>query len=174
LFKEAIVSPTEVLERTNAPALLTDSGQKSWDSVMSYDFSRIRAKIVSEGSVEESRVDTAITEFRKFLGLIVCGYNGLGMTSREVDDVWHTFILFTCEYTDFCSQVFGHYLHHQPATADEPVDSAAGDLFRRSYGEVFGDLDPIWTQGGVLHSKCTVDCQSRCSGSCSTQYCTNS
>lgn len=32
----------------------------------------------------------------------------------EIDDMWHTFILFTREYTDFCNHYFGHYIHHVP------------------------------------------------------------
>ena len=38
---------------------------------------------------------------------------------KEIDDVWHTFILFTKDYTRFCHQYFGHYLHHQPTIKKE-------------------------------------------------------
>jgi len=38
-----------------------------------------------------------------------------GMPSRIVDEAWHTFILFTREYTDFCQRAFGGYLHHAPS-----------------------------------------------------------
>jgi len=37
----------------------------------------------------------------------------------KIDYMWHTFILFTKEYTAFCQQYFGHYLHHQPTTKAE-------------------------------------------------------
>ena len=40
-----------------------------------------------------------------------------GMPSRIVDEAWHTFILFTREYSDFCEHAFGGYLHHAPASA---------------------------------------------------------
>lgn len=36
-----------------------------------------------------------------------------------LDEMWHTFILFTAEYTDFCLQYFGAYLHHAPTTAKD-------------------------------------------------------
>lgn len=38
-----------------------------------------------------------------------------GMPSRIVDEAWHTFILFTRDYTDFCQNAFGTYLHHAPS-----------------------------------------------------------
>jgi hypothetical protein len=31
---------------------------------------------------------------------------------REIDEMWHEFILFTREYTEFCETYFGRYLHH--------------------------------------------------------------
>lgn len=38
---------------------------------------------------------------------------------REIDDMWHTFLLFTHEYTDFCHRYFGEYLHHVPTVKIE-------------------------------------------------------
>lgn len=45
---------------------------------------------------------------------------------RAVDDMWHTFILYTQDYTDFCRRFFGENLHHQPdvAEGDAPSDAA--------------------------------------------------
>jgi hypothetical protein len=40
----------------------------------------------------------------------------VAMPSIITDDAWHDFILFTREYHDFCSNAFGRYLHHSPAT----------------------------------------------------------
>ena len=44
---------------------------------------------------------------------------------KEMDDMWHTFILFTREYTDFGQQYFGHYLHHAPNVDTQKPDEAA-------------------------------------------------
>lgn len=40
---------------------------------------------------------------------------------QEIDDMWHTFILFTQDYSDFCQRFFGEYLHHAPVTDDLPM-----------------------------------------------------
>ena len=37
---------------------------------------------------------------------------------QEIDDMWHEFILFTEDYTDFCQRTFGHYIHHLPNIFD--------------------------------------------------------
>jgi hypothetical protein len=33
---------------------------------------------------------------------------------REIDHMWHIFLLYTRDYMDFCERYFGEYLHHQP------------------------------------------------------------
>ncbi|HET7500357.1 MAG TPA: hypothetical protein VFK02_05115 [Kofleriaceae bacterium] len=44
-----------------------------------------------------------------------------------LDEMWHEFILFTQDYTEFCDRYLGGYIHHQPATRLEK------QAFRRGY-----------------------------------------
>jgi hypothetical protein len=45
--------------------------------------------------------------------------------SKLVDIGWHTFILHTVDYTAFCEQVAGRFVHHVPtAEAEEPPDGS--------------------------------------------------
>lgn len=37
---------------------------------------------------------------------------------REIDEMWHEFILFTEDYTHFCQKYFGTYMHHAPNIFD--------------------------------------------------------
>lgn len=41
------------------------------------------------------------------------------MYSDEVDNLWHTFLLFTKEYQTFCIKNFGHFIHHNPIEEKE-------------------------------------------------------
>ena len=52
--------------------------------------------------------------------LAVCDYadRPLG-PSPLVDDFWHTFLLHTKAYAEFCEQRFGRFLHHQPGFLDK-------------------------------------------------------
>lgn len=36
------------------------------------------------------------------------------MPSTSADELWHEFILNTRDYFDFCDNVYGKYLHHEP------------------------------------------------------------
>jgi|GEM_PF-1227047 len=33
---------------------------------------------------------------------------------RDIDQMWHAFLLYTSDYMKFCDRYFGEYLHHQP------------------------------------------------------------
>lgn len=33
---------------------------------------------------------------------------------RDIDQMWHVFLLYTEDYMNFCHKYFGEYLHHQP------------------------------------------------------------
>lgn len=41
---------------------------------------------------------------------------GIHSEMKEIDDMWHTFLLFTKEYASFCKNYLGRYFHHAPTT----------------------------------------------------------
>ena len=36
-----------------------------------------------------------------------------------MDEMWHTFVLFTKEYAAYCEEKFGRFVHHVPTTKAE-------------------------------------------------------
>ncbi len=34
--------------------------------------------------------------------------------TRDIDNIWHTFLLFTSDYAEFCGVFFGKFIHHKP------------------------------------------------------------
>lgn len=42
---------------------------------------------------------------------------------HEIDNMWHTFLLFTKDYQNFCTQYFSEYMHHVPNTDEEMLSS---------------------------------------------------
>lgn len=48
------------------------------------------------------------------------------MISSEVDEVWRTFILFTRDYSTFCYEAFGAYIHGQPPVPLQPLPAWLG------------------------------------------------
>jgi len=72
-------------------------------------------------SLEEAR--ELFEETKKWLWL--CGTRPRSMRltvfgpMKLLDEMWHTFILFTREYTEYCMENFGFYVHHAPTTIAE-------------------------------------------------------
>lgn len=63
---------------------------------------------------------------------------------ERVDWMWHTFVLFTRDYAEFCYHHFGTFLHHLPEDGgDEASGSAPGPAeetisrLERQYGYVY-------------------------------------
>ncbi|GAA1619953.1 glycine-rich domain-containing protein [Actinoplanes couchii] len=55
-----------------------------------------------------------------FLGTCAVATRPIG-PSDTVDIGWHTFILYTTEYAEFCARIAGRFIHHVPD--DDPVVS---------------------------------------------------
>ena len=72
----------------------------------------------------------------------------LGMPSRVVDEAWHEFILMTRDYTLFCQQGFGEYLHHAPG---ERMTGPMNNALANTLHQVRGAASPAgWAMlGGV-------------------------
>lgn len=72
----------------------------------------------------DAQIKEVVNEFKKFMAIVVINQKTgkkVEMVSELVDEVWHTFILFTSEYKKFCDTLVGEYIHHEPN-----VDSGYG------------------------------------------------
>jgi len=75
----------------------------------------------------------------------------INMYSTDVDNLWHSFILFTKEYAHFCNTYAQHFIHHSPKVDDsfttEQLIEARKDFhsFIGMYEKAFGEeIHPIW------------------------------
>jgi hypothetical protein len=52
--------------------------------------------------------------------LVTCARNhGAGLAPcKSVDIGWHTFLMYTREYAEFCDRVAGRFIHHRPDDDD--------------------------------------------------------
>jgi len=128
----------------------------------------LEEKLISNNEFENSdEFNKYFTEFKRFAGLAGIYQERMAMTSKEVDAVWHQFILFTPEYQGFCDEILGNYLHHCPDTKDQPVGKNEVKNFVDRYQATFGEIPSLWgleswcSSGGCSSGDCGT-----CSGSC--------
>lgn len=120
----------------------------------SLDLSRAQERMSVDFPGSEASFEEVSTEVKHFLALAVLERNPGHriVIGEKIDGLWHYFILHTKEYRDFCSQVFGTYLHHVPILPSEKPSLAADylktrDLYRNYFGDppahLWGDDDMI-------------------------------
>ncbi|MEE3040439.1 MAG: hypothetical protein VX948_06235 [Candidatus Latescibacterota bacterium] len=74
-------------------------------------------------SLSASDVEKVFDGLRQFFLIAHYAKKEVTMPSRLIDDAWHQFILFTDEYSRFCSGAFGKLFHHRPYTNDQDLKS---------------------------------------------------
>ena len=111
------------------------------------DLTKVRMYLINRQKMDPHRVDVLIREYRRYLVLCVVNPKTRKPISREVDEVWHSHIMFTRDYTTMGNDVFGRYFHHKPAITEEEC-LQRGDLYeentRKEYLTVFGHCADQW------------------------------
>jgi hypothetical protein len=82
--------------------------------VMDYQMPHIIARYCKDYNVSTETAKIHERELKRYLILAGESNDHLGMMSTEVDNLWHTFLLFTKEYQAFCNDMFGKFIHHCP------------------------------------------------------------
>jgi hypothetical protein len=93
-------------------------------------------------SLEDAK--TLERELKRYLILCALYPNQRYVMGGPVDDLWHTFLLFTQLYVEFCEQVAGRFIHHVPA---DPYDGPAKLLkWEREYATFLCDYQRVFEE----------------------------
>ena len=90
--------------------------------------------------VSETESRERFEEVKKFLFLCACNKEISYSPSKEVDEMWHQFILHSRIYFNFCDKI-GFYLHHEPSEKPET------EAYKRTLKDMrvfYGKLNPIY------------------------------
>ena len=99
-----------------------------------------------------------IEEYQKFIFLAVVAKHTV-TPSEQVDRVWHLHLTYTRSYwNEFCPNVLGQPLHHQPTEGGNLEQIKYDDLYRKtlnSYIEFFANKAPIdiWSSPDIRFSR---------------------
>lgn len=129
--------------------------------VMQYQNPAVVRRLVKDGKFSESEASEVFTDTLRFL--YVCGTcKGPFSPPPRIDIGWHTFLLHTAAYAEFCNRFFGRFIHHLPQTPDNVKADGAQVKHTISTAElVFGTLSENWEIPAS-----GADCQQCCDGDC--------
>lgn len=97
-------------------------------------------------NLKKEEIDFIFDYLKEFLYLSY-KYKGLYLSSYIVDEAWHTFILFTKEYHDFCYSIFGEFRHHKPSLSGYELDKKEIEetyfIFKKEFNTNIFELDQL-------------------------------
>ncbi|URM99322.1 hypothetical protein LUW76_36120 [Actinomadura madurae] len=122
-------------------------------------FGRLVARIASESRISTAEAERVLTQALGFLK--ACALNpGAGLApSKSVDVGWHTFVLYTREYAEFCYRVAGRFIHHTPDDQSYTGNGGASIRVTVAAMERAGlPVDPDLWETGADCSQCYQGC----------------
>lgn len=123
---------------------------------------RLRLQLATEHSIGINQADQIITDTISFLTVCAAHPHQRFRPSKQVDLGWHQFILNTPDYTAFCDQVAGRFIHHVPDEFTAPGRRATADVLAptveaiKAAGLPFHD--ELWLTGEGRCSQCHAGC----------------
>ena len=123
--------------------------------VLSYENEDVVAKIMKAADCNRAKAVSIFKDTLRFLYL--CGTaDGKWGPTRIIDIGWHEFIMFTRDYTEFCHEHFGRFIHHAPDRIGSNPDTERPRRTLIAAMQVFGkeNLSENWAyrnaQGEVV------------------------
>jgi hypothetical protein len=126
------------------------------DGILNYQMPYVIERCKKDHGYDDEDMAIIEREFKRYLVLVAEKKQkgeGTGMFSKHVDNLWHTFILFTREYTEFGNKYVGRYIHHAPEvvsfenrTPEQRAQSRKDfQAFVKNYEETFKEeIHSIW------------------------------
>ncbi|WP_175084364.1 glycine-rich domain-containing protein [Candidatus Frankia nodulisporulans] len=122
-------------------------------------FDRLTDRIAVEAAGDRDLAVRIMDQTLAFLAASAATPDARLVPSRLVDIGWHTFLLYTRDYTNFCHQIAVRYIHHLPSSpTGEAADTAAERMRTLAAITAAGytldaDLWPLAVEG--RHGECS-------------------
>jgi hypothetical protein len=118
----------------------------SLDDVLAYRHSGVIRRYRKEHNSSEQEAEEVFRETIKWLYLChraaADGPDGFDCSIsgelEKIDWMWHTFLLLTRDYADFCDRFFGTFIHHVPNDDEDEVAEEKEEALRQRLNRQFG------------------------------------
>jgi len=131
----------------------------SLEQVLQYKNQNIINKFLEEYDLSEEEVKDIFEETKKWLWL--CSISPklyMDDSIVVIDKMWHTFILFTKDYNEFCLHYFDNFIHHEPSTTAQKEEFKENyEVSNETYKELLrNQFTFIYKELGEDHGKATL------------------
>ena len=95
-----------------------DSQEKLFDDFMNFEIpSYIIDRLQKDYNVPDEKIEQIVIDFKLYFSLFIISERkvyAMPGNIKEVDDLWHVYLLYTNEYSFFCNKFFGRFIRHIP------------------------------------------------------------
>jgi len=127
-------------------------------------FRRLTVRIAKENMIPLEYAGRIMDQALAFLA--ACARTDQPLAPSDTVDIgWHTFLLYTREYSNFCVRISGTFIHHVPNDSEEFGDATLVDTMARTTAAIayagFAVDDELWFTGSAKCAKCS-QCKNGC------------
>lgn len=113
-----------------------------------FDYGPVKRKVARDHALPPAKLDEGIENLKRYYAVALLDPLNLHAVSKGVDPFWHSHILFTSEYHNFCSGIFGQFIHHEPLDPEDgPKVAFVAKLYDYTlgvYSKMFKSVDSAW------------------------------
>jgi hypothetical protein len=131
----------------------------------SYDMSDVMLRYKEKTRLPDDVLKEHEREIKRFLVLSSINPGAYGMRG-PLDELWHTFIIFTSSYARFCMTLGGDFIHHLPEMPSE-TEIVRGEASKGSYINFLKDYQKL------IGEEATMELWPRPVGELSSPSCEN-
>jgi uncharacterized DUF497 family protein len=135
------------------------------EKARAFDMRPVVRRFMNKRGVSLERALAVADEMLRYLSLCAVEPDGEWTITGEVDEMWHTFVLFTQRYSEFCQAISGRFIHHVPGeeqfVTPEAESRSVADILAekatqietQTLTELKGDTIPVLPPQAVLWPK---------------------
>lgn len=110
------MTETQQIESATLAAPVEDVAlfNQTLDKARAFDIRPVVRRFMNKRGVSLERALAVADEMLRYLSLCAVEPDGEWTITGEVDEMWHTFVLLTQRYSEFCQATAGRFIHHVP------------------------------------------------------------
>lgn len=110
---------------------------------MAFEIDDVRARYIRDEGLTEDLAKDHERELKRYLSLCAINPHAHYGMRGPIDNLWHTFLIFSRDYSTFCEKVAGRFIHHVPECEDREKSGPNTYLkFLDDYEDIFGHPAP--------------------------------
>lgn len=126
---------------------MSKASDRTVAKVNAFNMDSIVERYASDQGLSVSQAREHERELKRYFSMVIDNPDYVYGMCGPIDELWHTFLVFTKPYQEFCHSVAGRFIHHFPnENAGDQNDSKTRQLkyeqFVNDYLETFGDKPP--------------------------------